>query len=278
MKIDKSDFYPYTPGSSCDPESTPEEMEISAPEKETEKDTADVSDLQNEEEEEIESPRNDKPGRSEIDAPSVWNEMFTRLSNVISWVLVPMLVTVWATMMIFGLSSLDSVPSGAKTIFTLIVFGFTAVIPMGLVLLLKSMKVIDDIGLNGRKERFIPYLIMIASYFGTAVFFWVKGAPSWMWLFYVGGGVAAIINMFINFSWKISAHSTAMAGVVAMLLVINRDGLPHVDLTWWMVGTVVLTGLLGTARIWLGRHTLGQVMAGYAVGFASVYLISFIPV
>ena len=31
-----------------------------------------------------------------------------------------------------------------------------------------------------------------------------------------------------------------------------------------------LSGILGTARVWLGRHTAWQVIAGYAVGFLSV--------
>ena len=36
---------------------------------------------------------------------------------------------------------------------------------------------------------------------------------------------------------------------------------------------MVLSGLLGSARIWLGRHTVWQVVAGYAVGFCSVFFL-----
>lgn len=44
----------------------------------------------------------------------------------------------------------------------------------------------------------------------------------------------------------------------------------------WLLISVGLAGLLGSARIWLGRHTLGQVLAGYVVGFCSVFFMMMI--
>lgn len=198
----------------------------------------------------------------------------TALSNVLSWVLVPMLVPVIGTIMIFALSGLSAAPASSKWIFTGIVFLFTAVIPTVLVLLLKRVGIVHDIGLNGRRERMIPYAIMIIGFAALGWYFNVKGAPVWMVMFFLGGGLAAVINMVVNLRWKISAHAASVAGLVAMLLVLNDRGLPSQPMTWWIVGSIIFSGLLGSARVWLGRHTLMQVLCGYAVGFCSVYILS----
>ncbi len=198
----------------------------------------------------------------------------TRCANVISWVLVPLLMPVYGIMLIFSLSLLSFAPFHTKLIFTLIVFGATFIVPMLLVLLLKKVGLISDIGLNGRRERLIPYVITILSLGGTGLFLYLKMAPLWVAMFYAGGALAGLINMLVNFRWKISAHAAGIAGIVAMLIQIMKEGPAVSGMTWWITGSILLAGLLGSARIWLGRHTLMQVLAGSAVGFLSVWTLS----
>lgn len=161
-----------------------------------------------------------------------------------------------------------------KVVFTLVVVGANFVVPMLLVLLLKKMGLIEDVGLNGRKERLIPYIITIVCLGGTGLFLYMKMAPIWVAMFYAGGALAALINLIVNFWWKISAHAAGIAGIVAMLIQITKEGSPVVGITWWIVGAIILAGMLGSARIWLGRHTLLQVLAGSVVGFLSVWTLS----
>ncbi|MDE6650276.1 MAG: phosphatase PAP2 family protein [Muribaculaceae bacterium] len=202
--------------------------------------------------------------------------IITRCANVISWVFVPLLMPVYGIILIFSLSFLSLAPFHSKLIFTLIVFGANFVVPLLLVLLLKKMGMIEDVGLNGRKERLIPYVITIVCLAGTAVFLYLKMAPIWVAMFYAGGAVAGLINLIVNFRWKISAHAAGIAGLVAMLIQITKEGSASDAMTWWIVVSIIVAGLLGSARIWLGRHTLMQVLAGSAVGFLSVWTLSLI--
>lgn len=200
------------------------------------------------------------------------------LSTLLSWILVPLLMPVYGMLLLFDLTLLSYAPSASKWGFTLIVFLINCVVPMLLVLLLKRVGLVQDYGLNGRKERLIPYIITVAAMGFTAWYMWIKGAPLWIAMFFAGGGVAALINLFVNLRWKISAHAAGIAGVVAMLVHVAHIGFrpDNAPLTWLIVWTI-LAGLLGTARVWLGKHTVWQVMAGYAVGFCSVYfLITFL--
>lgn len=197
-------------------------------------------------------------------------------ANIISWIFVPLMMPVYGIILIFTLSILSFNPLHTRITYMLIVFGINFVLPMLAVILMKKMGIIQDVGLNGRRERVIPYIISILCLAGTGLFLWYKSAPMWVAMFYAGGALAALVNLIVNFKWKISAHAAGIAGLVAMLIEITKDGFPMQNMTIWIVGAILIAGLLGSARIWLGRHTLLQVLAGSAVGFICVWGLSMI--
>lgn len=195
------------------------------------------------------------------------------LATALSWIFVPMLMPVYGIMLVFGLSILSFSPWVSKVSFTLVVAAFNLLLPFVLILILKKMGVVKDMGLNERKERLIPYIIVAACLGATAYFMYFKHAPLWLVSFYVGGMATALVNLIINLWWKISAHAAGIAGVVALLFRIYAEGYPQGDVVGWAVAAIILSGLLGSARIWLRRHTVWQILAGYAVGFAGVYFL-----
>lgn len=208
--------------------------------------------------------------------PTTFEHFMNGVATFLSWILVPLLMPVYGVLAAFNLSIMNFTPFRIKLLFVLITVGFTLVIPMLLVLLLKRMGLVHDLGLNGRKERLIPYIISLVTMAGTGWFMMYKGAPMWLVMFFGGGAVAAIVNLLINFRWKISAHAAGIAGVVALLVRILHDDFPQEATFGWLITGIVLAGLMGSARVWLGRHTVWQVVAGYAVGFTSVILMTLI--
>lgn len=198
----------------------------------------------------------------------------TRMANILSWIFVPLMIPVYGILLIFNLSILSLTSTSTKVFFTLTVFGANFVLPMLMVVLLKKMGLINDIGLNGRRERLVPYIITVVCLLGTGWFLYFKGAPLWVAMFFAGGALAALINLTVNFRWKISAHAAGIAGMVAMLIQITKEGFPMPGMTLWIAASIITAGLLGSARVWLGRHTLLQVLAGTAVGFLSVWSLS----
>lgn len=207
---------------------------------------------------------------------SPWEKAADNFSHLLSWILVPLVMPVFGILFIFRLSILDVVPAGMQTAVTFVIAGINFVAPMLLIYLLKLLGVVEDVGLNGQKERAIPYLITALCYGGSAWFVASRGAPVWVAMFFCGGVVASLVNMAINFRWKISAHAAAIAGLVALLIKIQKDVAAESQLFVWLIITVGAAGLLGTARVWLGRHTVWQVLAGYLVGFCSVFFMMYI--
>lgn len=205
-----------------------------------------------------------------------WERGVDTLCHILSWVFVPLMMPLYGTLLLFTESPLAFTPYSTRLVVTFVVLGLTAIIPMLLVCLLKRLGLVDDLGLNGRKERQIPYIISIVTLGLTAGYFMMKHAPIWAAMFFAGGAVGGLVNLIVNFKWKISAHSAGIAGVVAMLVRLGEGVLPAPGILWWIMVSVLVAGALGSARVWLGRHTIMQVLAGYAVGFLSVYFMMMI--
>lgn len=253
MKLDKSTYYPK---SNLDDE---EEMEAAEPIPATRPESAE--------------PEPDGQDSIGPDLPPTETEAaITGVSHLLSWVLVPLLMPVYGVILSFSLTLLAFTGLGTRLVFTAIVAGMNVAIPALVVLLLKRIGIVQDLGLNGQRERFIPYVCCIMCLLATALFMHFKGAPIWLVMFFIGGAAAGIIEVVVNRWWKISVHAAGIAGIVALLIHILMGDYCAASTQGWLIAAIILAGLLGSARIWLGRHTLGQVLAGYAVGFCSVFL------
>lgn len=189
----------------------------------------------------------------------------------------PLLVPTYATLLVFELSILSiTLPHGAALSYTLTVFGISCILPLLTFLFLRRIGAISSITLETRRDRIVPYIIEFLAMAAVTVFFVFKGAPFWLWLIYCGGATTIFINMLLNFRWRVSCHCSAIAAVLATLIVINSDGIPHPTLAWWAIGTALLAGFLGTGAMLLGRHRLRDVLIGYATGFLPIILLTLI--
>lgn len=266
MKLDTSSYYPKSP---LDDEEFPESSEVS--------ENSEVSESSENSDVSENSESSESSEYSEPAGPSgPVGQAVTNISHLLSWLLVPLMMPVYGTLLAFGLSILAFTGMGVRIAFVGVVFAFNVLIPSLAVIILKRMGFVRDIGLNDRDERLVPYLICITGLVGTALFMSYKGAPEWLVMFYYGGAAAGLVEVVINRWWKISVHSAGIAGLVAMLLHLLLYDYSLPSTFAWLLVAVALAGMLGSARIWLGRHTLGQVLAGYAVGFCAVYFLMMI--
>lgn len=211
-----------------------------------------------------------------VNEPQRWEKLLDNLSTLLSWMLVPLIMPVFGILFIFRLSILDVIPANLQTAVTFVIAGINFFAPLLLIFLLKLVGIVQDVGLNSQKERLIPYVITALCYGASAWFVASRGAPVWVAMFFCGGALASLINLGINLKWKISAHAAAIAGLVALLIRLQRDVAVEPKLFLWLIITVGVTGLLGSARVWLNRHTVWQVLAGYLVGFCSVFFMMYI--
>ena len=273
MNLDKSDYYPKS--NLADDEEASSEISESS-EKSELSELSEISEKSDRSDRSDSSDCSDRSDLSDYSDSDSDHSPVTLVANLLSWILVPVLMPVYGIILCFGLTILAFTGFGVQLAFTAITFAFNVVGPAIIVLLLKRFGFISDIGLNNREERFIPYVVSIVALIGTAIFMWRKGAPEWMVMFFMGGAAAGIVEVIVNRWWKISVHAAGIAGIVALLLHLMQFEYTSPHTMLWLMISIGAAGLLGASRIWLGRHTLWQVIAGSAVGFCGVYFIMLI--
>lgn len=197
-----------------------------------------------------------------------------KLATLISAIFTPLMMPTYGIALCFMLTILLFQPTGTRLTVLGVIFGLTFLIPVTMILLLHYMKILDK-NLINRKERLIPYLVAIVCYFAT-IFYLVKvHSPMWMTAF-IFGALGAIITVFaINFCWKISAHMTGCGGLVAILMSLQGYGYALFDILPLVCLSFLFAGVVGSSRVYLERHTLGQVLAGFVCGFVWVFGMGF---
>lgn len=193
-------------------------------------------------------------------------------STILSTLFHPLLmVTYGITLALMG-TFLALYPLRMKWLIWGSAFLSTAVLPGLFIYLLKRTGAASDLELTKRKERALPYLIVITSVALCLYFLYRMMMPFWLIAILMGICVALLIALCINFFWKISAHMIGIGGLLGGLMGVARIHLINPYLTF--ITVLLIAGLLGTSRIFLKRHTPLQVYAGFSLGFICTFVAS----
>ncbi|MCQ2288395.1 MAG: hypothetical protein MJZ74_04795 [Muribaculaceae bacterium] len=199
-------------------------------------------------------------------------KLLTALSRLISSMLNPMLAPTYGTILVLWTSVLCSESTGTRTTIVIVMMGLTCILPVTCIGLMHHYGFISDKRLRNPKERTIPYIFAIVCYVIATFYINSIHAPAWFTMFAAGGTLTLLITTLVNFKWKISAHMGGMGGIVALLYQMHVEGISAFDLFWVLCAAIMLSGLLGSARMLLKCHTAPQVILGFANGYACVTL------
>lgn len=144
-------------------------------------------------------------------------------------------------------------------------------LPMGAVLLFVRLGKLRSVMAEEREERNLPYLVQALCLASLIFSFRNNGLPALLTDMVVGALVAVLAAWFINRRWKISAHAVGMGGLVGFLAAMYAQ--TDVPVLWPLAIAVLLSGAVGTARLYLQAHRPAQIYAGFLVGFASMGLV-----
>lgn len=142
------------------------------------------------------------------------------------------------------------------------------VLPIISLVYFKRKGIIKDYHIRDSKERFMPFMMVLAFHASTWYLFQMEdlNLPTVVPNMILGGAVGIALSMAINTKWKISIHMLGMGSVLGLLLgLIMRY---QVSLLIVVISVVLVSGLVGYARLRLHAHTPGQVYAGFLLGIA----------
>lgn len=188
-----------------------------------------------------------------------------------------LLATYWFAFMTIVLpTGLEPFKEEAHLKFVFLIFIITFFIPLLAVGLFKTMNLVSSITMVDRRERRVPFVFITLLYILITYLFYSQYRISLhdnVLRFMIIIDALVLVATVATFFYKVSVHSLAMWGLVGMLITlssIQEDG----SLIYPMLATIVLAGVVMSARLQLGVHTLREVLVGSVLGlvvsFASV--------
>lgn len=183
--------------------------------------------------------------------------MTERLARTVSIVLHPFVIVVATLVLVLHASGLER--SEWIRWFS-VTLGIT-VVPLLTRLLLRYWHVGSDFDIFHRNQRNTVYVLAGLCLVALVVIVTVFDAPVLLRAMVYAALPAVVVAAMINRFTKISVHAMLMAGGSAVA------GLLY-PASW--VWVILLTGMQGWSRVFLGKHTVTQVLLGWLVGISAV--------
>ena len=194
-----------------------------------------------------------------------------RTARVISAIFTPFSIPFLAFLILFLFSYLRIMPIQYKLIVLGVVYCFTILMPTLTNFLFRKINGFSPEDLGERKRRFMPFLLTITSYVFCLVMMHRLNIPWYMTGIILAALIMMVICIVVNLKWKLSEHMAGVGAIVGGL--VSFSALFGYNPVWWLCLFILIAGVLGTARIILQHHTLGEVLVGFAVGLICSLLV-----
>ena len=194
-----------------------------------------------------------------------------RVARVTSIVFTPFSIPFLAFLVLFLFSYLRIMPILYKGIVLGIVYCFTILTPTITIFLFRKINGFARQELSERKKRYVPILLTIISYVFCLLMMRKLNIPWYMTGIIFVSLVISIICILVNLKWKLSEHMAGVGGIIGGLVLFSA--LFSYNPVVWLCLFILIAGILGSARIVLGHHTLGEVLSGFVVGLVCSFLI-----
>ena len=194
-----------------------------------------------------------------------------RTARVISAIFTPFSIPFLAFLILFLFSYLRIMPIQYKLIVLGVVYCFTILMPTLTIFLFRKINGFSPEDLGERKRRFMPFLLTITSYVFCLVMMHRLNIPWYMTGIILAALIMMVICIVVNLKWKLSEHMAGVGAIVGGL--VSFSALFGYNPVWWLCLFILIAGVLGTARIILQHHTLGEVLVGFAAGLICSLLV-----
>ena len=191
--------------------------------------------------------------------------MESRITWIISILFHPLFITLYGLIILFhsGLY-ISFLPQNLKKWIYIIVAVNTAVIPLSLTPFYLYRKIIKSIKMSNAQERIIPLIVNTFLFYITYYLLTRYNVPDVIRVYILAGAVTLFIALLISWKWKISLH---MLGIGALTGVIFSVSLRYnIDFNLYLIILILVSGLVGYARLRMNDHNSKQVYVSYLLG------------
>jgi len=166
---------------------------------------------------------------------------------------------------LFLFSILNVWPLVARIRVLLLIWISTVLLPQFLISIYHKTHGLKFLPFVGKEHRIVPYMISIVCY---SLCYWILvqfNSPHMIKSVVIAALVVQMVCALINIKWKISTHSAAIGSFLGGLIAFSC--IFYFNPIWWFCVVNLIGGVVGSCRMILRQHTLGEVIGGYCVGF-----------
>lgn len=208
-------------------------------------------------------------------------------SQIISWLFVPLITPIFAVLLVMFIPSYQDVlnedclytisPQHKWQIFYYYFF-FCVVVPGLSLLYLKAIGVVSTIEIDDRKERSLPILVMFVSCLGLYLFHTYMipkdlNFSKYVYSYPLAGVIATGVYFFQTLWKKVSLHAGGM-GIMSGFLIAYAAEMEIFPI-WIVLFAIVTSGLVMSARVYLEKHTLLEVVIGWFTGTFITFAVNY---
>jgi len=199
--------------------------------------------------------------------------MEERIAKAISFIFHPLLLPTYIIAVLINLNVFFAlmIPDEAKWKIIILVLITSAIFPLIIMYGMYRLKLVKSLLIDSREERLYPYIATSIFFFVSCYMIWQINISPVYYYCLLGASILALLTLLINIRWKISAHPVSMGGVLGILIGLQTVLL--IDIMWLIAITILISGIVGFARLRAGSHTQAQIYTGYIVGFLGTFLL-----
>jgi len=173
----------------------------------------------------------------------------------------------YSMLLIFNLPAYISysISPQLQRIIFIVVFITTFVMPVLFTMFLVQKKIVASLELEKKEERKLPFIATAFFYFIAYYLLKMLPVPPFFPFVILGAALVIITGFFINLKWKVSVHTMGIGGVLGLTWGLSE--ILYIPVTIPFILLVLLSGVIGTARLIRGTHTQMQIYAGFFIGF-----------
>lgn len=202
---------------------------------------------------------------------------FVEVSRYISAIFSPMLMPSYCVALAMWLTPLSDIAENTRLIVSLVVLFLTGIIPFAMLFALLKAGYVNNLDVSNRTQRLIPILAISLCYIAATIYIHRIKGSDWLAMIYVGAFAAGVICAIVSTFWKISAHGTAAGAVIGLLMRFVVSELNVIPMLPWVIGAILLGGIIGVSRMVLRAHTPGEYIAGEVLGAVCVFVATGLP-
>lgn len=198
-----------------------------------------------------------------------------RSAKIISFVLHPLWMPLITLIIAFGIDPYLGIHPTAF-IFLLSIVLVNIFIPGMTIYFMARRRMISNLEISVRSERWIPFLLVFGYYLLTYVLLRTRAEhfPIVVNSFFFGLLLSLGLAILINNFTKISIHMLAFGGMLGSVAALNV--VHYLNQGFVLAVLLILGASVAWARLVLGVHTHRQVYLGFSLGFlVHFYVISY---